>query len=275
MLNTNNRELTELGAEIWAYQSVDAYLYELCSILENASKAIGAAAPFDSVSDDWSAHFCGDYNAMTDVPLRILVIYHALTNLFESIAEEKTKRELIEERLNQFNRSLLASAREKLLEQLNAEESSGRKNSLVRLFLHLSDKDELKPLHGMTALDLSGDLNSSSICSKLGKLSKLENLNLRNCALIDEDMPFLAKLTELKQLDLSDNPVSSLALDHLANPQQLRLLKLSGSNLNRSALPQLRRMKKLESLWLAAQWFDDENTASLQSSLPDCKIQRI
>lgn len=273
MPNTKN-EMSELGSEIWDYQEVDSYLYELATIHESASAALESDG-FGSVKEDWTAHFNADYGQLADVPLRLLVIYHALTNLFEVIAEDRAKRAIIEELTGRFNRSLLSAAKEKLLDELSNEENAARRNALLKLFLHLADKDELKPLLAITELDLSGDRHVNLICNKLSRLTKLQILNLRRCAIVDDDLSFLEKLAELKHLDLSENPVSSYGIERVKDPAAMETLKADGSNLNRTAVPFLRKMGKLKSLSLPAQFFDDENTESLQQSLPNCKISRI
>jgi hypothetical protein len=272
MPNTKEK-LLAIGSELWLFQAIDTYLYELCSMFEEPSTLLPAGLrPFRSLEEDWSAHFSNLAERLHDAPLRLLVIYHALRRFLESNQQE-AKEALVREMLIDLERHSLASARERLLEFVSTDETVPERNAALKLFLHLSEEPELNTQTSITDLDLSGDLYSAALAERLSRFNHLRILRLSRCGLIDKDLGFLQAMPELEHLDLSQNAVSSVGLRSLKEPASLQSLNMSGTNLNSTGMMLLRQMTRLETLYLP-QGFDDESIDSLQGSLPQCKIQR-
>lgn len=276
MLNTEQETLA-LANEIWTFQALDGYLYQLCVMLEKPSgKVILKTEPFQSAEEDWSHHFCCIGDKLPDVPLRLLVIHHALSGFHESNSQLAPARQaLAKQLLIALEQQALPNKKAQLMDMLSKETVAARKNAFLKLFVHLADGKDLEPLSGLTELDLGGDAYLRDACPKLSRFSSLQRLILEHCDLMDQDLKFLQFLPKLQYLNLNQNPVSSIGLFWLKNPASLQELNLSDTNLNSAGSLILRPMSNLKTLSLPARGFSEEEIASLQESLPQCRIQKV
>jgi Leucine-rich repeat (LRR) protein len=136
-------------------------------------------------------------------------------------------------------------------DQLNELSSEFAKLANVKEICVFTDQithlpSEIGNFTSLTKLSLTG-LSLTELPVEIGKLGNLEILRL-NYNRIEKLPREIGELAELTELDLADNPIVDADLEHLKPLVKLRVLYIQSTNVTK------------------------EGVASLQTSLPNCKI---
>ena len=76
--------------------------------------------------------------------------------------------------------------------------------------------------------------------SKLAKMHSLDALTLRDCGIVDADLPMLLKFKQVNYLSLRGNPITDGEIDILGQMKWLKGLDLNGTELTEKGLAALR-----------------------------------
>jgi hypothetical protein len=117
----------------------------------------------------------------------------------------------------------------------------------------LGRMDQLRhlSLSGRQAMSLTG-------YQHLARLTKLESLELRRCALTNGQLAFVADLTGLQSLKIPGNLITDAGIDHLLNLSELRWLNISSCPyIDDEAFAKISRLERLERLDAQATWVTD------------------
>jgi len=134
---------------------------------------------------------------------------------------------------------------------------------------------EIAGLSHLRSLLLNETPITDAAFESVGKVTTLENLDLRNCSLNNKAISYLTGLSKLKALRLSGN--SDIDDDAMADINQLTNLKalmLDFLWVSGDGLSQLKDLNKLEELYLAKTLVDDDGLATL-TQFPKLKKTRL
>lgn len=107
---------------------------------------------------------------------------------------------------------------------------------------------ELSDLRRLVLYDTS---ISNATLPAIGRLRKLEELNLTSVEKVDSDgIEALAHHPSLRHLVLSDTAVDDRAIKTLATLEKLRYLELIGTGVTESGLPALAKLKNLKTVYV-------------------------
>jgi len=95
-----------------------------------------------------------------------------------------------------------------------------------------------------------------------------------NRKLADADLKTLAVFTDLQVLDLSSTRVTDQGLKYLAPLKKLRKLGLARTQITDMGLKEVQGLTSLQALDLSGTKVTDGGVATLQKTLPRCKIVR-
>lgn len=125
-------------------------------------------------------------------------------------------------------------------------------------------------------LDLSFDPISEAQLKSICDLQNLETLFMANCHLSNSSLFFIAKAPNIRRLSISLNSrINDTAVDFLAICPRLSKLEINGTEITYNGLVKLAKRRKLASLRISAEKFDEEKLRQLQILMPGCKIKAV
>src|SRR5690554_334399 len=110
----------------------------------------------------------------------------------------------------------------------------------------------------------------------LGYLSKriktVGRLDLDNCLIDDEGIPFLKEIEAIKELRLKGLNITDKAVPHLSQLTSLTLLHLNGTKISCSGVAGLTGLKQLKTLLFSPKHIEDDKLGVFLKTLPDCEL---
>lgn len=145
-------------------------------------------------------------------------------------------------------------------------------NALKKLrgFLTLmGDLEDISFLKGLTELEtLYVGKNAITDISVLHQLTKLKEIDLRQNLFALDDMSIFSQMTDLEYLDIACVHIRSLSgIETLKNLKKLNIYDTGFDDFS-----PLLELTQLEELWLYVDDITQEDVATLQKALPNCKI---
>jgi hypothetical protein len=104
-------------------------------------------------------------------------------------------------------------------------------------------------------------------------LTRLKELDLSDWEITDAGLVHLAGLTGLQKLDLSRTPITDAGLVHLAGLTSLQDLDLANTGVSNAGVAHLKRLTNLRSLDLLFTEVDDFGVQELRRALPKVKVR--
>jgi hypothetical protein len=108
--------------------------------------------------------------------------------------------------------------------------------------------------------------------AEIGKLNKLEDLNLWRSQVTDSGITFLVELP-LKRLNLDDTSIGDAAIPHIARIRSLEFIHLGKTAITDEGIQGLKELTKLKDLVLTNNGLSAEGVKRLQSQLPKTNIK--
>lgn len=143
----------------------------------------------------------------------------------------------------------------------------------------------LRELHDLKELFIYGQTQKSpprsdgKITDKglqtIGRLTKLESLNLCGNRITDTGLKELRELKELRRLDLSLTAVTDDGLRALRPFEKLEYLRVWDVEITDVGLNHLQEIKSLKQVLLAHAKVTESGLEKLRSAIPDIKVQSI
>lgn len=124
----------------------------------------------------------------------------------------------------------------------------------------------------LTALDLSETTIKDAALVEIGKLDKLEDLNLWHTRVTDSGLAALTS-SKLKRLNLDDTNIGDGAIEHLAKIETLEFLHIGKTAVTDDKIGELAKLKNLKDLILTNTTLSKKAVASLQEKLPKTNIK--
>jgi Leucine-rich repeat (LRR) protein len=124
----------------------------------------------------------------------------------------------------------------------------------------------------LTALDLSETTIKDAALVEIGKLEKLEDLNLWHTRVTDSGLAALTS-SKLKRLNLDDTNIGDGAIEHLAKIESLEFLHIGKTAVTDEKIGELAKLKNLKDLILTNTTLSKKAVASLQEKLPKTNIK--
>jgi Leucine-rich repeat (LRR) protein len=124
----------------------------------------------------------------------------------------------------------------------------------------------------ITALDLSETTIKDAALVEIGKLEKLEDLNLWHTRVSDSGLVALVG-SKLKRLNLDDTNIGDGALEHLSKMETLEFLHIGKTAVTDEKIGDLAKLKNLKDLILTNTGLSKKAVDGLQAKLPNTKIK--
>jgi Leucine-rich repeat (LRR) protein len=124
----------------------------------------------------------------------------------------------------------------------------------------------------LTALDLSETEIGDGALVEIGKLTKLEDLNLWRSQVTSSGVRFLVNLP-LKRLNLDDTSVGDAAIPHVSQIRSLEFVHLGKTSVTDQGIEGLKELSKIKDLVLTNTGLSPEAVERLRSQLPETRIQ--
>ncbi len=169
-------------------------------------------------------------------------------------------------------------------------DKEGKDRAVIRVYLSgakIKDEDllNLEELHELKELSISGQTQKSpprsggQITDKglqtIGKLSKLESLNLCGNRITNAGLKELHKLKELRRLDLSLTSVNDDGMQALHPLEKLEYLRIWDVKISDVGLSHLQEIKTLKQVLLAHAEVTASGLEKLRNAIPNIKVQSI
>lgn len=132
--------------------------------------------------------------------------------------------------------------------------------------------EQIGKFPNLTALDLSETSIQDSALAEIGKLNKLEDLNLWRSQVTDSGITFLVELP-LKRLNLDDTSIGDAAIPHIARIRSLEFIHLGKTAITDEGIQGLKELTKLKDLVLTNNGLSAEGVKRLQSQLTKTNIK--
>jgi Leucine-rich repeat (LRR) protein len=124
----------------------------------------------------------------------------------------------------------------------------------------------------LTALDLSETTIKDAALVEIGKLAKLEDLNLWHTRVTDAGLSALTS-SKLKRLNLDDTNIGDGAIEHLSKIESLEFLHIGKTAVTDDKIGELAKLKNLKDLILTNTTLSKKAVAQLQEKLPKTSIK--
>jgi len=132
--------------------------------------------------------------------------------------------------------------------------------------------EQIGKFPNLTAIDLSETKIEDGALVEIGKLTKLEDLNLWRSRVTDSGIKFLVELP-LKRLNLDDTSIGDAAIPHIAQIRSLEFIHLGKTAITDEGIQGLKELTKLKDLVLTNNGLSPEAVERLRSRLPETRIQ--
>ncbi len=126
-----------------------------------------------------------------------------------------------------------------------------------------SDMAELKRLPDLQRLSISGMKKCSPVFEVLAKRNNMVHLTAEDCWLNDDDMLNIGKLTKIEQLELAGNAITNKNLSALLNLPNLKKLSLSSNNITPEALPVLMKLRRGNTMYFPQRFWTPATKAAM------------
>ena len=124
----------------------------------------------------------------------------------------------------------------------------------------------------ITTLDLSETTIKDAALVEIGKLEKLEDLNLWHTRVTDTGLTALVD-SKLKRLNLDDTNIGDAALEHISKIQTLEFLHIGKTAVTDEKIGELAKLTNLKDLILTNTGLSSKAVEALQQKLPKTKIK--
>jgi Leucine-rich repeat (LRR) protein len=124
----------------------------------------------------------------------------------------------------------------------------------------------------LTALDLSETTTKDAALVEIGKLLKLEDLNLWHTRVSDSGLSSLTS-SKIKRLNLDDTNIGDGAIESLSKIETLEFLHIGKTAVTDEKIGELAKLKNLKELILTNTTLSKKAVADLQEKLPKTNIK--
>jgi Leucine-rich repeat (LRR) protein len=132
--------------------------------------------------------------------------------------------------------------------------------------------EHIGKFQNLTALDLSETTIKDAAIAEIGKLPRLEDLNLWHTRVTGSGLAALTS-SKLKRLNLDDTIIGDGAIEHLAKIETLEFLHIGKTAVTDEKLGELAKLKNLKDLILTNTSLSKKAVESLQGKLPKTNIK--
>jgi hypothetical protein len=124
----------------------------------------------------------------------------------------------------------------------------------------------------LESLDLQGIDIADGGLAELASLETIKTLRLGGNSIGDQDLQALSQLSRLEQLSLSFPELPDAGLAHLTSLSSLKALTLENSSTTDAALEHLAAMRQLKMVLLSGTRVTEAGIKRLRTSLPNCTV---
>jgi len=252
-------------AEVAKFPKVDDLLLDRCGITDECLKSLGQSktikrirAPRTKLSDAGLAYL------KDTVQLELLDLSDCNQISDEGLSHLKGKlKEFDIFRTRVGNDALAAISGAKEMSKMKLRDCAITTKGIV---------EHIGKFPNLTALDLSETTIKDAALAEIGKLEKLEDLNLWHTRVTDEGLRSLTS-SKLKRLNLDDTNIGDGAIEHLSKIEGLEFLHIGKTAVTDEKIGELAKLKNLKDLILTNTTLSKKAVASLQEKLPKTNIK--